>query len=119
MTGHKNRRPVPLLRSDFAVRVLSGDGGLGFVEATLFEFLAAAAGATVVAAGFGAGAAIRLLCIFVQEIGILGGGLLGDGFLSRFWEGGSGAARLRGAGQGVVEDEDGGAEASGGGGFDA
>jgi len=86
----------------------------------LFEFLAAAAGASVVAAGFGARAAIGLLgnlCIFVHEIGILGGGLLGDGFLSGFWEGGSGATLLRGAGQGVAEDEDGGAETGAGGGF--
>jgi hypothetical protein len=47
---------------------LSGGGGLGFVEAALFEFFAAAAGATVVAADFGGGAAIGLrrnLCNFV------------------------------------------------------
>jgi hypothetical protein len=33
---------------------------LGFVKATLFEFLAAAAGATVVPADFGGGTAVRL-----------------------------------------------------------
>ena len=88
MTDHAKRWSVSQLPSGFAGRVRSGGGDLGFVEAALFEFLAAAAGATVVAAGFGAGAAIGLLrnlCIFVQEFRIFGGGGFGDGLLSGFW----------------------------------
>jgi hypothetical protein len=93
----------------FGVRASSGDGGPGFIEATLFEFPATAAGAGVVAAGFGVGAAKGLLgnlCIFVHEIGILDG----------FWEIRGGTALLGGGRQGVAEDEDGGAETGGSGG---
>ena len=110
---------------DFTVRVLSCDGSLGFVEATLFVFPAAAAGATVVAADFGGGAAVGLLgwfCAFLCKFSEFweAGGACSGGFGR---DGGFGkhcrcVARLRPRlGQGVAEDEEGSAETSRGGGF--